>query len=309
MRGIRFLAGLAAGVAIVSTLGIAPASASADTVSDEQAFVAKINEARAREGVAPLAVRDDMTGIARNWATQMAESDNLSHNPNLAGQAPEGWRKVGENVGEGQEVDSLEAAFEASPHHYANMIDPAYNYIGVGVVMAADGTMWVTENFLKLDDKPAAATAPAATPSSSGSGPATRTTTAHAPAPVRTPAPAPAPVARAAAPVAAPAPPAPAVVAIPAPLAPPAALATAGAPEPQHDLPTTPGTLGDRLQQAARRTAPLLPNAPTLGAMAIFLIVSELLVRVHRSHPGRGLPQPAHRSLARTRTAPSVNGA
>jgi len=75
----------------------------------------------------------------------MACCAGLSHNPNLASQVSN-WRTLGENVGTGGDVASIEAALEASPHHFENMVDPAFSYVGIGVVEAG-GAIWVTEDF------------------------------------------------------------------------------------------------------------------------------------------------------------------
>jgi hypothetical protein len=89
----------------------------------------------------------------------MAGDATLAHNPNLAGQVS-GWRTLGENVGTGPDDASIEVAFENSPHHFANMVDPSYNYIGVGVVQDPSGIYWVTEDFRQSTNAPQAAPAP-----------------------------------------------------------------------------------------------------------------------------------------------------
>ena len=69
----------------------------------------------------------------------------LAHNPKLASSVSN-WRYLGENVGVGYSVSSLEAAFYASPHHRANMLDRDFTQIGVAVVVV-NGKMWVAEEF------------------------------------------------------------------------------------------------------------------------------------------------------------------
>jgi hypothetical protein len=140
-----------------------PAAASASTGSDEAAFVAKINQLRASKGLGQLQVDGQLTGIARNWASHMAAAGGISHNPNLANQVTENWTKLGENVGHGTDVDSLFQAFVNSPEHYRNLVDPAFNYVGVGVVRAADGTMYTSHEFMRLAGT-AAVAAPAPRP-------------------------------------------------------------------------------------------------------------------------------------------------
>ncbi|MBV8161236.1 MAG: CAP domain-containing protein [Acidimicrobiia bacterium] len=187
-RALRaLLALLVAGAALFAFARPAHAS------SDEDAFIGAINAIRASRGIGTLAVDGQLTDVARAWSQQMAASETLSHNPNLATQIS-GWRSAGENVGTGPDEPSIEAAFEASPHHFENMVDPSYNAIGVGVVADANGTLWVTEDYKQSKDGAAAAPAPAP-PAPAPPRPAPR----PAPRTVSTPRPASAPVHTAAA--------------------------------------------------------------------------------------------------------------
>jgi uncharacterized protein YkwD len=159
----KILAILATAAMLFTAEGFMAASAKADSGGTEGAFVVAINNLRAGKGLPALAVDARLTAIARGWSSNMAGARVLSHNPDLAAQAPAGWRSLGENVGVGPSVDWLEAAFEASPHHYANLVDPSYTSIGVGVV-EANGQIWVTEDFMGGASAPAVNPAPAPAP-------------------------------------------------------------------------------------------------------------------------------------------------
>src|SRR5436305_12519808 len=161
-----------------------PAAAS----SDEDFFINKIDATRAGRGLGGLAVDGQLTAVARSWPQHMASDGTLAHNPNLASQVS-GWRTLGEIVGTGPDDSSIEAAFENSPHHFENMVDPSFNYIGVGVVQDSSGTYWVTEDFKQSTNAPRPAPAPAA-PKPAAPKPAPR----PAPKPASAPRPAPAPV-------------------------------------------------------------------------------------------------------------------
>jgi hypothetical protein len=147
---------------VLAASAVCTSSASADTTTDEAQFVASINVVRANKGLRPLAPDGQLISVARAWSSQMAGAATLSHNPALATQVSN-WTTIGENVGTGLSVQSIEAAFEASPHHYENMVDPSYEYIGVGVVNAG-GTLWVTEDFKKSKSGLPTATVPKAAP-------------------------------------------------------------------------------------------------------------------------------------------------
>jgi uncharacterized protein YkwD len=56
------------------------------------------------------------------------------------------WSTLGENVGVGGTVDSLHAAFMASPAHKDNVLYTSFRHVGIGVV-ERNGRMWVTVIF------------------------------------------------------------------------------------------------------------------------------------------------------------------
>ena len=67
-------------------------------------------------------------------------------------------------MGVGYDVNGLMAAFVKSPAHYENIVDPEFNYVGVGVSYGADGRLYTTHDFMGLDTSnpnPPPATAPA----------------------------------------------------------------------------------------------------------------------------------------------------
>ncbi|MEW6476110.1 MAG: CAP domain-containing protein [Actinomycetota bacterium] len=143
MRKLVFGLILALGVSLYPAAG-----AHADTVSDEAAFVAKINDLRASKGLAPLRVNANLVAKARSWSAGMAAAGKIWHST-LSDGITEDWRKLGENVGMGGSVDGLHTAFVNSLHHYENLVDPAFGYIGVGIVMNGK-TIFVTEVFMQM---------------------------------------------------------------------------------------------------------------------------------------------------------------
>lgn len=125
-----------------------PASAQADAVSDEAAFVARINDLRAGKGLAPLQVNANLVDKARAWSAGMAAAGRIWHST-LSDGVTENWKKLGENVGMGGSVDGLHRAFVNSPHHYENLVDPAFGHVGIGIVMKGS-TIYVTQVFMQL---------------------------------------------------------------------------------------------------------------------------------------------------------------
>lgn len=142
-RGVAMFAaaGIVAG-ALVGGIGGSPAHAATNNAAY---FINAINAQRVAHGRSRLAVDPTMMASAQRWASQMARSNNLYHNPRLA-TSVSNWKYLGENVGVGYSDSSLEGAFYASKPHRDNMLDKDFTEIGVAVVVV-DGKMWVAEEF------------------------------------------------------------------------------------------------------------------------------------------------------------------
>lgn len=129
----------AAAWAVASPAGISCAFAADQSLisaapSESAGFVAAINNLRMSQGLNPLTVDANITGIAQDWANSMALADGISHRADLRAGVTGNWSTLGENVGVGPSVDSLMQAFIASPGHYKNLVDPRFTHVGVGTV-------------------------------------------------------------------------------------------------------------------------------------------------------------------------------
>jgi len=259
---------LAAVLGLALAFAVAP-PAKADPNLDEAQFFADLNAVRARNGVPPLGTDGQLINVARAWSAQMAGPAGLSHNPNLGSQVSN-WRTLGENVGEGSDVATVEAALEASPHHFQNMVDPAFQYVGIGVVEAG-GLVWVTEDFKQA--KSGTGTLPSTAVPQPAPKPAPRPPSAPRPAPPRSTAPA---IHLAAAHPTA---------------APPAAAADAGVPSANASLASatsapsasTPGSSGPARSHtralpnglAVVSTGPVM-DGPRFASLALFLVLGAV---------------------------------
>jgi uncharacterized protein YkwD len=162
---------LTAAAAVFVALAIASpvARAGGFVPTDETKVQNLVNATRSAKGLGKLARNDHLVEMAREQAVRMADRGNIYHNPNLGPDIEASgldWKKVGENVGMGPNVDLIEDAFLASPHHYENIVDPTYNAVGIGVVDGADGKRYVVQVFANVAaaaPKPAPA-APVAQP-------------------------------------------------------------------------------------------------------------------------------------------------
>jgi uncharacterized protein YkwD len=207
---VRVMASWLATLTVLAGLTVAAAPAAhADTGSEEALFLSLTNSLRSSLGIQSLTPQSQLTSIARSWSAQMAAAGGISHNPSLPNQVTANWTQLGENVGMGGTVEAIQTAFINSPHHYENLANGAYNFVGIGVI-DSNGTIYVTVDFM-------------AAPASSGAAPAPRATAPRTTSPPRSTTPA---APRVTAPRAA----APATTAPPSTAPPPPA--TAPAPEP-----------------------------------------------------------------------------
>lgn len=111
-------------------------------------IVADHNRERAARGLPPLQRSTCLDGVALTWAAHLATLGRLVHNHGASGAAAAclAWRVLGENLGWDGAVETLEQAWMASAVHQANILDPRFTHIGVGVVRSA-GSLFVVVNF------------------------------------------------------------------------------------------------------------------------------------------------------------------
>lgn len=191
----RFSSVLLTTVMVVGLM--APAAMAASHESDALAL---LNEARAANGLTPVAMHSDLTDDAQAWSQHLQSQGSLSHNPNL-GSVTTGWDKLGENIGVGVSMQSLHNSFMSSAGHRRNILGD-YNYVGIAVVQETSSKFWITVVFMKtldatpvptedpepyanqetapVDEQPIAATpptAPAAAPSATTRAPVVKVVT------------------------------------------------------------------------------------------------------------------------------------
>lgn len=114
-------------------------------------FLGMINDLRTERGADPLRPDAELELTATAWAARMSQTGTLDHAEDLALGVTADWRKLGENVGVApeQQIEELFEAFVDSPSHLANLIDPSFDLVGIGIVHA-DGKLWMTQRFMDL---------------------------------------------------------------------------------------------------------------------------------------------------------------
>jgi uncharacterized protein YkwD len=92
-----------------------------------------VNQSRVAAGVPPVAENVALDIKADRWAQTMRNECRIWHS-NLADGAPKGWRKLGENVGMGANIDQIHVAYMNSPGHRANVLDASFTEMGTAAV-------------------------------------------------------------------------------------------------------------------------------------------------------------------------------
>lgn len=120
----------------------------------EQQLLDLANDARAQAGAPPLSFDAGMMLAARAHADSMAHAHQLSHQlqgepsltSRLAATTALHMDRAGENVAYDSSVADAHQRLMMSPPHRENLLDPAYNVAGFGV-MQAGGRMYIVEDF------------------------------------------------------------------------------------------------------------------------------------------------------------------
>ena len=169
LQGIRRILGRAgAGVAAVAmsvvpapttvpSISPVPAAATTDNAcwqpkEPEVGFLRQTNLARANSNLGSLSLDPELSKAARLHTREMVSKDLLYHtNDRDLTHRVTGWSTLGENVGVGGTVDSLQDAFMNSPPHRGNILYAPFQHVGIGV-KEINGRMWVTLIFESRND-------------------------------------------------------------------------------------------------------------------------------------------------------------
>jgi len=113
---------------------------------DEGNHLDAINQFRKANGVPALQWEEGAYAKAHSWSEKLAADGRLSHSV-LSQGVPAGWHLLGENVAMASTLDAAMNALENSPGHRANLLNPKFTKVAVGVVKS-NGLYWVTEEFI-----------------------------------------------------------------------------------------------------------------------------------------------------------------
>lgn len=119
----------------------------------EQDLLQLANQSRQRAGAPTLALDSGLTAAARAHAQAMLEAHQLSHQ--FVGELPLVQRLAASSLQLDQAAENVALDYSAagghehlmlSPPHRANLLNPAYNVVGLGVVRSGD-RLYIVQDF------------------------------------------------------------------------------------------------------------------------------------------------------------------
>jgi uncharacterized protein YkwD len=134
---------LGVAVALLASPNVPTASA---TTAKEASLLQLVNGARAKRGIAPLSLSDQISRLARRHSRQMASRRLLFHSTCLSCRFPIVWDILGENVGTAGSLRRVHRMMMKSSGHRGNILGTAFNGVGIGVVKKGR-RLWITEIF------------------------------------------------------------------------------------------------------------------------------------------------------------------
>ena len=132
----------------------APGEAAAQGAKgDDDAMLRMINAARAAEGLSPLTRDAQLDKLAKVHSEEMLKARLVGHDVGTGDPSARlraagvSAHVAGENVATASTLENAHRALWASPSHRGNLLLDQFTHVGVAVVRAADGMVWVTEMF------------------------------------------------------------------------------------------------------------------------------------------------------------------
>lgn len=120
----------------------------------EAEMLALVNAERERAGLAPLDADERLATVARSHADEMFRLGYFAHQSPVTGEVVDrldhaglAWIVTGENLALAQDVEEAHVGLMDSPGHRANILNPAFTRVGIGVIRSPDHGVMVTQVF------------------------------------------------------------------------------------------------------------------------------------------------------------------
>jgi uncharacterized protein YkwD len=129
---------------------------------DEQKILDLTNQAREQEKLPPLKPNAQLFEAARGHTANMARKGEMKHEldgkrvPDRVSATGYRWAEVGENIAEtdGDPPALIFKGWMESKGHRANILNPVFTEIGIGIVRNAKGDTYYTQVFAKPKKAP-----------------------------------------------------------------------------------------------------------------------------------------------------------
>lgn len=122
----------------------------------EQQMLTLINNARAESGLKALTLDASLTKLARLKSQDMITNNYFDHNSPTYGTPSQMLSKYGisysmsgENIAINRNVAGAHTALMNSSGHRANIMHNSYTHIGLGIVSNSNGSLYITQIFIK----------------------------------------------------------------------------------------------------------------------------------------------------------------
>lgn len=118
--------------------------------TEKQQMLDLINAERVKVGATPLKADPKVMEVSQIKSDDMVKNKYFSHTSPTYGSPFDMLRKFGvtfysaaENIAENVSVEAAHAALMASEGHRTNILDPSYNYLGIGITESSSGKIFV----------------------------------------------------------------------------------------------------------------------------------------------------------------------
>ncbi|HWR43471.1 CAP domain-containing protein [Sporomusa sp.] len=137
------------------TPSVPQAPKASGVTADEKLAFNLLNADRAANGLPPLKLNLVVTAVAERHAQDEIDRNFFAHvNPD--GKSPFDRMRsagisfgyAGENLAINRNVTAAQQAFMNSPGHRANILNPNYKQVGIGVRYSPQGSVYIVQNFI-----------------------------------------------------------------------------------------------------------------------------------------------------------------
>lgn len=124
--------------------------------SEENKMLELVNQERQKAGVPPLTMHKKLRELARLKSQDMIDFNYFDHTSPTYGTPFQmmknhgiSYRSAAENIAKSSSITSAHGALMNSDGHRKNILNPKFNYIGIGVARNSNGTFYITQMFIE----------------------------------------------------------------------------------------------------------------------------------------------------------------